>query len=840
MSSELLNSLVNLSDLRPKPPHPIACIGAYIGPIDAKNYCWEIKSALRDQCQTQIYVEIQKYLEDHFGSVPNEDRITISFYMIGKSPQAASPTILFISENSEYRKDARKAIKTSGILSHYPGFKTAHSAKDPGFQKMEQLASNSDSVAGLSMRNSSNHSRTEFQTGASENWGRQLPGESIHARLARVGHLELAGDRPLALERTEPPMTAIVPNNNEPSAGQAMEVWFDRTQPVKTFGMPLYVRHLSSTRIATANAIQLKDRVFFQMALHPFLARLPPTPGAADGDDEFEIDSDTDVNDNQDDHDVAMTSTGSRTPGSGTQSPELGSGSSRRSSDVRRITDDSSGNSSGSSEPVQDASDKLVAFALTPPVYEPQELVLPSSASLSVLGRLVAASISTDWALIEIEDPELEATLKADKSGYMLTADKFARSPKDNVEVRTSTASHGPLSGILSAWPSYTRLPYSKTVQRVYVVRFDGPLADGDCGSVVIGVKNEHAFGHLVAGCRKTGSAYVLASSEVKKDILKFSSTYKTRAASNPALATASSARQHDQPLRNHPVGFDTSGSANSESAITPATESWVNQVASESIHARLARAGVHFDLVEPTEGLENSPSNPPRAECPRSIHTNSSRASSMAPALVHQSAKSAYPPSLVSYYTEATPTETSISTGLANHLSGALLLEENDGVLELPRSQVPVPVYECAFWFLSCGYISRNQEEWITHCESHFRGEEPPHSVQCPLCDWSASSDDGRTSWNARMLHLATEHTMLGQTLRTSRPDFGLFHHLWKRRLIDDQDYKELQGGNHNLRQQPGNFVETNGRERRRNRDERRHRRQHVTTPRAIELRFP
>lgn len=267
---------------------------------------------------------------------------------------------------------------------------------------------------------------------------------------------------------------------------------------------------------------------------------------------------------------------------------------------------------------------------------------------------------------------------------------------------------------------------------------------------------------------------------------------------------------------------------------VSPQTATWVQVQEAENIHARLARAGVgvHFDLEEPSEGLEESPSSPLRAEYPRSIRSGS-RGSSMAPALIHQSATSARPPSLISYYTEATPTETSISTGLAYQLSGALLLEENNGVLEVPRTHIPTPMYECAFWFLSCGYISKNQEEWMTHCESHFRGEEPPQSVQCPLCDWAASSDDGRVSWHARMQHMACEHTMLGQTLRTSRPDFDLFHFLFRRRLIDDQDYKELLGGNHNLARPPGNFIETNSRGGRRERDERRHRRQHVTTTR-------
>lgn len=274
-----------------------------------------------------------------------------------------------------------------------------------------------------------------------------------------------------------------------------------------------------------------------------------------------------------------------------------------------------------------------------------------------------------------------------------------------------------------------------------------------------------------------------------------------------------------------------------SAQVATRETERWVHQSATESRIARLALAGVHFDLEDPNEGLENSdtPSSPARIEYTRSVRSGS-RGSSMAPALIHQTATSAHPPSLISIsnsrYTEATPTETSISTGLADHLSAGIpLLEDNNGVLELPRTQIQTPLYECVFWFLSCRYISHSQEEWTTHCESHFRGEDPPQTVQCPLCDLKWFHADGRASWGAKMQHLA-EHTMLGQTLRTSRPDFDLFHHLWRKRLIDDQDYKELLGGNHNLRTPPGNFVETNGRERPRDR-ERRHRRQHITTTR-------
>ena len=75
-------------------------------------------------------------------------------------------------------------------------------------------------------------------------------------------------------------------------------------------------------------------------------------------------------------------------------------------------------------------------------------------------------------------------------------------------------------------------------------------------------------------------------------------------------------------------------------------------------------------------------------------------------------------------------------------------------------------------------------------------------------------------------MEHIAGRHMMLGETLRTSRPDFHLFQHLWQKRLMDDHDLKELKGGNHNLTGVPINFVTTHGR---RDRDGRRQRTQHV-----------
>ncbi|XPS72151.1 hypothetical protein M3J07_004308 [Ascochyta lentis] len=196
----------------------------------------------------------------------------------------------------------------------------------------------------------------------------------------------------------------------------------------------------------------------------------------------------------------------------------------------------------------------------------------------------------------------------------------------------------------------------------------------------------------------------------------------------------------------------------------------------------------------------------------PLSIRSNSSMAHMLHQS--HTSTASNRPPSLTSCHTRTDTTiDSSVCTSVADQIPGFPLLEEIDGVLVQPLSEVEAPVYECVFWFLNCEYLSRDRNEWETHCLSHFHGENPPRSVLCPLCNWEISCDDGSEAWGLRMHHLADEHFAFGQNLSASRPDFHLFHHLWQKRLIDDQDLKELKGGNHNLTRAPSNFVTTQGR---------------------------
>jgi hypothetical protein len=138
---------------------------------------------------------------------------------------------------------------------------------------------------------------------------------------------------------------------------------------------------------------------------------------------------------------------------------------------------------------------------------------------------------------------------------------------------------------------------------------------------------------------------------------------------------------------------------------------------------------------------------------------------------------------------------ESFVSSRPFSQVLDAFLPEDNKDVLEQPLADEQEPQYNCAFWFLDCNFLSQDKEVWKSHSLSHFYGEEPPRSVICPLCAWEVSCDTGWDAWDLKAEHLLEQHLFLGETLRTARPDFHLFTHLWQKRLIDDLDLKELKG---------------------------------------------
>ncbi|KAH7110880.1 hypothetical protein B0J11DRAFT_586082 [Dendryphion nanum] len=138
MTHQLLEAVIPRGKRKFKYRPSPGCLGKEIGRLDRASRCWAAKGSVREEFYTYNQKEILTHLGDWYGS---DDWLTLSIYMIGTSDKTASPIVLFISENSEERKEARRIIKESGMLEKYPGYKTAHASKDPGCEKLEELGS---------------------------------------------------------------------------------------------------------------------------------------------------------------------------------------------------------------------------------------------------------------------------------------------------------------------------------------------------------------------------------------------------------------------------------------------------------------------------------------------------------------------------------------------------------------------------------------------------------------------------------------------------------------------------------------------------------------------------
>ncbi|KAH7308859.1 hypothetical protein BKA65DRAFT_175148 [Rhexocercosporidium sp. MPI-PUGE-AT-0058] len=378
--------------------------------------------------------------------------------MIGKTEKMASPTVLFISENDCYRKKAREIIKDSGILKQYPGFKTAHISKDPGCEQLEPLASGQGT-------------KTNIQN-----------------------------DNPVT------------------------EVFYERSKSLQPVGMPIHVRHGSSMRVATANTIRLRSRLFYLAPCHTFFDRLQkPNATTTKPDDNFEIDSDSET-EYDDELEASSTSIGSQSTDAWSDNDHFleGEDHSPGSSSITTFDAPELTNTTAAPPPLEEVNGKLLPFAKAQVNYSPLELTTPPLESLAPLGVLVDWSVDQDWALVEVVengDSNVSSILSTNLPD--LSTAQIALLPQDDAKVVTYTASGGQMTGTIAGTPSYTRVPHGTSFQEVFSINLDWPLADGDCGSAVFDAATGELFGHIVAGCRTTGFAYVMAAHLVFPELEK-------------------------------------------------------------------------------------------------------------------------------------------------------------------------------------------------------------------------------------------------------------------------------------------------------------------------------
>lgn len=152
--------------------------------------------------------------------------------------------------------------------------------------------------------------------------------------------------------------------------------------------------------------------------------------------------------------------------------------------------------------------------------YDATPIAVSPLNSLRPLGVLSRWSIDKDWALISVtNDQNHDIALFLGSNLSDLSTLSLATPKSAHERIAAHTTSGGKLTGILLGTLSDYRLPYATSFQEVYSIRLDGGLADGDCGSVVINAVTGELYGHIIAGCRTTGFAYVMAAHHVLRDL---------------------------------------------------------------------------------------------------------------------------------------------------------------------------------------------------------------------------------------------------------------------------------------------------------------------------------
>ncbi|KAH6138817.1 hypothetical protein HBI55_126120 [Parastagonospora nodorum] len=312
----------------------------------------------------------------------------------------------------------------------------------------------------------------------------------------------------------------------------SLQVLYDASAPMKQTGLAIYIRHPSSLRPATANALHIGTRLYLQTvghAFHDIEAIIDTAASTAEEDLVLDSDSESDV-DYSDEIYIGITSAASQSLETFSFADSDGSECSHSPSTVSNLSTPrtSAGQSSQECELNMSVLNRTLeevtpsrSLVPAPRNFAVRQPLQPSEASLKSLGRVIDISEANDWALIEITTLEVENRLRSslNKDAPSLAYERIAVRPPDAARVYTCTASGQKLFGYISDTCSSTRLPNGKSFRDIYVARLEDGLSNGDCGAVFFDARTHETYGHLIAGCQRTGTAHILAAHQTATDL---------------------------------------------------------------------------------------------------------------------------------------------------------------------------------------------------------------------------------------------------------------------------------------------------------------------------------
>lgn len=531
------------------------------------NDCWEATGVVR-QTFTQISVEINQYLEKYSPDV--DPIVTWSVFMIGKTENTAIPTILFCCSRREPRKLIRTLVEESRILDRYPGFNVGDCSTPPDFHQLVPLSHTVQPLTGYD-----------------------------HA------HMKDSDAKDHAEKTVLFTPTRIIPGT---------QVFFKVTQDENNYVL----------RKATIGAMFHKDGKYYATTVGHLFAQdvhIPET--AEESDSEFEYDIagqvereeradfliDFTEKDSTTNHDNGSPSYSAqpfeRLESHATNSlqPQLCSFAADQ-----KWSEQLDRNQHAPCPTMERANRALVATPETPNTSQSQ---------LDILGRVVYSasgdhSTGLDYALIEIDDRHVQTSStglrKAQILNYSQIRQVVGREPT-NTPVMSMTSSAGLLTGTISGTPSFMRWPWADYFQEVWTVHFNGPLAKGDCGSLVVDATSKKFYGHIVAGSPVSGVAYIVPACQVFENLNKCFNTGQELVAH---ISQAADRNEPQDPFLNTDCSrmITTRGSEEHSDSIRPAQarrEAIARDIDSSGYNIRVmvvAAIGVFSDSYNVSTGL--------------------------------------------------------------------------------------------------------------------------------------------------------------------------------------------------------------------------------------------
>ncbi|KAJ0423241.1 hypothetical protein BJY00DRAFT_59245 [Aspergillus carlsbadensis] len=455
--SRIRSPLSLLPTRKPVWPNPEASIGKFYGTIKGKYKYWEAVGPAQEAYR-EVCDTLQDVLNSSCDPVRCSSVVNYDIYMIGRTSMTAVPHIMFSCKQPESRKQAMAAVRKSGILiQHAPGMDLGHWVCPPHIVNLRLLASSA----------------------ASRGAGSRVPNV-------------FCSTRPV----------------------------LDPNSPARTLAMQLVVQKRSiggrteSQRSATIGAlVEQNGKKFYLAPEHVF--SLPDLPYDEIFQPQHEVADYNDCELGAFSDDCAVTDDEVEFMSQYSLSPAASDAESDSESYDEDLSDGEWDDEPSDSQPALPNSEPrpVLGKSHEHETQHSQSLLEIGCVDHHVKGPSIVSN-ELDYVLIEA-DPSDEAASHLP----IMSRENVAVVQTDKVTVTTVTGSGRLLRGILSASPSYLRLPDSASFQKVFTVLFENHLLPGDSGSLVRDAETGLIYGHIIAGSSEARLAYIIPADAVLTDL---------------------------------------------------------------------------------------------------------------------------------------------------------------------------------------------------------------------------------------------------------------------------------------------------------------------------------